>query len=141
MNLSWFNGNNSGVRFVRTILIVLLALFWVLATNHCRIETIPGLDFLVCCSHDKASPHQDNDCETDGCAQVESGLYKMENNPVSVATPTFLLANFLTPLLEELAAPETASDVLIEAAPPELSKVWQFTSRTALPPRAPSIAS
>ncbi len=129
------------VRFVKTVLIVLLALLWAAASNHCKLEQIPEWDFLACCNHEDTAPHQDDDCATDGCATVENQLYKTETAQISVAAPTLLFATFLCPLWAESSNPQTVSLVLPDAAPAELSRVWQFSYRTALPPRAPSIAS
>ena len=70
---------------------------WVLATNHCRLELLPGLAFLTCCTHETAEPtadHHENDCESDACAAVEGGLYKTESQQVAPVNPVFVL---LTP--------------------------------------------
>ena len=71
---------------------VMLMAFWLLAINHCKLEQIPGLSFLVCCDHEDAAPHQDNDCDTDGCAAVEDGLYKPEETQPGISVPVFVLA-------------------------------------------------
>ena len=129
------------VRIVKTVLIVLLALLWLGASNHCKLEEIPGFGFLTWCTHDDTAPHQDDDCETDGCATFENQLYKTENAQVSAAAPPLLFATFLSPLLAELSPSAPASHDLPDAAPMVLTRVWQFSYRTALPPRAPSLLS
>ena len=129
------------MRSVKIVLTVLLALFWVAATNHCRLEHIPGLAFMVCCDQEDSTGSQDKDCETDGCAAVENQLYKAENTQLSMPAPTFVFTLFLTPLFDELPTPAASSHVLPDAAPMQLPRVWQFFYRTALPPRAPSLAS
>jgi hypothetical protein len=133
----------SAVRFLRKTLLVLTALLWLPVSSHCQLEVIPGLEFLSCCSHAGKTPHQDNDCKTDGCENVESGFYKTEDrspdasHPVSVVMPAILVA-----LLWDASLPIPAgSNLDVSQPPPELSKVWQFASRAALPVRAPSIAS
>jgi len=126
---------------VKTVLVVLLALIWAVASNHCKLEEIPGLQFLACCDHEGAAPHQDDDCETDGCATFENQLYKSENAQLSVAAPTLLFAAFLSPPWAELSPPPAVSHVLPDAAPAVLPRIWQFSYRTALPPRAPSLLS
>ena len=113
---------------------------WLAATNHCRLEQIPGLSFLACCSHDDAAPRQDNDCDTDGCAQVENGLYKVDDIRVVSVTPLFVVAVFLLPTLEQIARSPVLA-VFSTVASPELPGTWQFSYRTALSPRAPSLAS
>jgi hypothetical protein len=129
------------VRFVRTVLIVALAFLWTAASNHCKLEQIPGLEFLSCCTHDETAPHQDDDCQDDGCATFENQLYKTENARNSLPSPALLFAAFLNPGWAELSAPRAINPVLPDAAPTGLSRVWQFSYRTALPPRAPSPAS
>ena len=118
-----------------------LAAFWLLATNHCKLEQIPGLSFLVCCDHEDAPPHQDNDCDTDGCAAVEGGFYKLEDSPPSVPAPVFIWVVSPVPALDEYARPAFARSNFSTVAPRELSVMWQFSFRAAAPPRAPSLAS
>ena len=125
---------------VKTVLILLLALFWAAASNHCKLEQVPGLDFLACSDHAKNAAPEDKGCDTDGCA-FESQLYKVENAQASLPAPVFLFTFFLNPLLDELSVPEAGSHAMPDAAPVQLARVWQFSYRTALPPRAPSLLS
>ena len=125
---------------MKTVLILLLTLFWAAASNHCKLEQVPGLNFLACPDHAKDAAPEDKSCDTDGCA-FESQLYKLEKSQASLPTPTFLFTLFLHPLLDELSAPKGSSHVLPDAAPVQLARVWQFSYRTALPPRAPSLLS
>ena len=116
---------------------VALAL-WGLATWHCTLEQVPGLKFLACCQHENSAPHQDNDCDHDGCSVVESGFYKVEEHAATVPVPLLLL-KFALPLMWEATPPTPAShSELLKCSPPELPRIWQFAYRTALPPRAPS---
>jgi hypothetical protein len=124
------------------VLIGLLALSWALASNHCKLEQIPGLAFLACCQHEEASvPHQDDNCQTDGCASFENQLYKTENAQHFLDEPTFHFSPYLNPLPGELSSSQAGRRVLPAAAPLELARFWQFSYRTALPPRAPSFLS
>ena len=129
------------VKWLRTMMTLTLAAVWLVATNHCKLELIPSLGFLVCCAHGDAAPHQDNDCDTDNCAAVEKSFYKSEDTQPSVTVPDFVLADSLTLSLDELARVSPVCFNLPAFAPPELPVTWQFSYRTALPPRAPSIAS
>ena len=128
------------VRFVKTVLILLLALVWAAASNHCKLEQIPGLALLACADHANETPSEDRGCDTDGCA-FEIQLYKTESAQASIPSPTFLFTLFLGPLFDEPVAPAAVSHVLPDAAPVVLTRVWQFAYRTALPPRAPSLLS
>jgi hypothetical protein len=132
------------VNRLKTILTLLLALFWLPVTMHCGLESLPGIEFLSCCPHDDAASqpapaHQDNDCETDACATVESGLYKQEDSTQSVSVPLLALAAWMW--AAELPADSTPDFSPASSAPPELPRRWQFSYRTALPPRAPSLVA
>src|ERR1051326_4160873 len=103
------------MRVVEKVLVVLLALLWLAATNHCRSELIPGLSFFACCEQGDGAPTQDKDCETDGCAAVESGFYKMEDGLTSVSAPPLAALTLLLPLLSLPVPP--ASIVTLDAVP------------------------
>ncbi len=114
---------------------------WLPATNHCRLEQIPGLSFLACCDHEDSAPHQDNDCETDNCAAVEEGLYKTEDCQITIRAPVFD-RSFISACLAEIPSQERQPVVnLLTTATRTLPTSWQFHFRAAAPPRAPSIAS
>lgn len=118
--------------------------FWALMTNHCGLELLSGSEFLACAPQSEATPHQPKDCgdDNDSCAAVESGLYKAEEGQIAAAkAPVFAVA-FALAVLSDLAAIESSAEQLpSDSSPPELARVWQFSFRTALPPRAPSFIS
>lgn len=123
----------------KTIALAVLAL-WGLATVHCDLEQLPGLEFLSCCDHSGTAPHQDNDCNEDACAVVESGFYQLEEQPASLPAPVLGLS-FLQSFWAATPPVALPEDVVLILVPPELPRIWQFALRTALPPRAPSLAS
>lgn len=115
---------------------------WLPASNHCRLEPLPGLAFLACCDHqEEATAHHDGDCDTDGCAAVESGFYKTTSGRIQPPTPILLTATLLTVLPDETRVLPVSCLSHSTAAPPDNSGGWQFAFRTALPPRAPSLIS
>ena len=129
------------MKWLKTVLPLALVAFWLPATLHCQLEELPGLQFLACCDHETKSPHQDDDCRTDSCAMVEDGLYKTNESTGSVVSSA-------VQLMEGFAfAPSTATQSagrhILRATdiPAELPATWQFSQRTALPPRAPSLVS
>ncbi|HEU0010867.1 MAG TPA: hypothetical protein VFT34_13705 [Verrucomicrobiae bacterium] len=137
-------GKVADVKWLKTILVMAVLAFWLPATNHCRLELIPGLEFLDCCSHsadDQASEHHENECADDLCAQVEDGLYKAETNHVVVDAPPASSLGVLPVVLEQTLSPDRANFIRPETSPPELPKTWQFSLRAAAPPRAPSVVS
>ncbi len=115
-----------------------LLVLWGLATLHCDLERVPGFGFLASCHSADASPHQDKDCDSDGCSAVESGFYKMEEQAASAPVPLLVLS-FLLPVWEATPPPARPQAAILNGSPPELPRVWQFSYRTALPPRAPSL--
>jgi hypothetical protein len=130
------------VKSFRTLLTLLLVALWPLATSHCNLEQLAGLEFLACADAVATSfPHQDTDCETDSCASIESGFYKSEDGHQVVPAPPLIPSAFLTAIMLEAARPAASQSLILDTAPPELPKVWHFTCRTALPPRAPSFVS
>jgi len=124
------------------LLMVLSVLgLWLGATNHCRLEDIPALKFLVCNPQNESGPHQDNDCEKDSCAAVEKAQYKTEKAQLKVSAPTLLLAAMFLPPVQEHADCSPSACERFPALAPELPGTWQFSYRTAAPPRAPSFLS
>ena len=122
---------------MRTAFVIALAVLWVPITSHCKLELIPGLEFLHCAGD---TPTKSN-CEGDSCQTVESGAYKTQDNDDLVPLPVVTVDLSVLVPPAEMSAPESGSVGIFTASPPELPKVWQFVYRTALPVRAPSIAS
>jgi len=129
------------VKSLRTLLTLLLVALWPLVTSHCDLEQLPGLEFLTCADAAATTAHKDDACETDSCASIESGFYKTEDGRQVVPTPPLVPSAFLTAILQQAAQPSATTSIVLDSVPPELPKVWQFSFRTALPPRAPSFVS
>jgi hypothetical protein len=128
----------------RTWVSASLAAIWVVVGAHCLLEVLPGLDFLSCCQHsqaEKCSAHDVSDCDGDGCSAIESGHYQLEK-PLSVPVPILMpLTAWLQSESESLQTLARALPVSLSTSPPDLVRVWQFSLRTALSPRAPSLVS
>ena len=112
-----------------------LALVWVPITSHCSWESVIGGDFFKC-----APVAEKGYCSDDGdsCASVESASYKTPDAAPDVSVPSFSVVLFQLPLISAPPAQQVAPTT---AAPLEIPVRWQFVSRTALPPRAPSLVS
>jgi hypothetical protein len=109
-------------------------------TLHCQLETIPGLEFLACQTTAPASK-PDSHCDTGCCAAEKSQYNKSAQLRVTLPSPE-LLSILSAPLLDLAnALPDEVSIGILTAAPPGLTACWQFSFRTALPVRAPSLAS
>jgi hypothetical protein len=137
-------GHLLAVRTIRIAMVSLLALTWVLLTSHCKIEAMPGFEFLRCATdiHAPAESESGGDpCKDVGCCSIESAQYHAPRQ--HELAPVVVLA--IVPAdnfgVVEQSLPKEVSLGILTAAPPELPTSWQFLSRTALPVRAPSLAS
>lgn len=119
--------------------LIVLAL-WGLAVMHCKLEAVPGFDFLKSCCFVDSEPSSPTDCESDGCGAVEDGGYRSEEQTASAPPPLLILA-LLSAVIEAPMPELQVCSFVSSHPPPELPKTWQFSYRTALPPRAPSFAS
>ena len=125
------------VKSLRTVITLVIVALWPLVTMHCKLETIPGLEFLRCASDTDTK----SDCQGDGCETVESALYKVPDNQ-NIAPEPVVQTVALSALLEcEDRSHDDHPGWLVTAAPPELAKAWQFSLRTAPLPGAPSFIS
>ncbi len=120
------------MRRVRSLAALLLLAFWLPATLHCDLEHAGVMEKLLAC---------DGDCETDDCAQIESGHYKPTTHAVHVSAPLLLVC--LDTVEAVIVAPADLPQYFPDdrASPPELARVWQFVFRAAPLPGAPSIVS
>ena len=132
------------VRTIRITMVSLVALTWVLLTSHCKIEAMPGFEFLRCATdvHTPAESESGGDpCKDAGCCSIESAQYHAPRH--QEIAPVVVLA--IVPAdnfgVVEKSLPREVSVGILTAAPPELPNSWQFLSRAALPVRAPSLAS
>jgi hypothetical protein len=126
-------------KLTKAFALTVLAL-WGLAAMHCTLEGVPGLDFLKSCCFAESSPAPAKDCDSDGCSEVENGNYRAEEKTAIAPQPLLVFA-LLSSAIEAPTPEFPTSFSIASKPPPELPKVWQFSHRTALPPRAPSLAS
>lgn len=122
------------------IAILLLAL-WLPATMHCALEKLPGFAFLQTCCGDNEDQQESGDCGQDVCGAVESGLYKLEDNSVSVSAKAETSGSNLGSWKMIPRSAPVQQRELPSPAPPEIAGSWQFSLRAALPVRAPSCVS
>jgi hypothetical protein len=127
-----------GVRNFRNIFFALAAFVWLPVSAHCQLETVPGLEFLRCASD---SQNSKGHCSDTGCCAAEKSQYKADQVRLTLPSPDLLPISFAPILDTANSLPAEVSVGILTPAPPQLLKTWQFASRTALPVRAPSIAS
>ena len=62
-----------GVRVLRTLLTLLLAVAWLPLTEHCQLESITGLEILRCESNVAEGAADGSHCDDVACCDWESG--------------------------------------------------------------------
>ncbi len=147
----------------RSIVALFLALLWLPATAHCRIEQLTGSALFACSDHDQdhdsdtathleASPGDGNahhrlpgsiPCDDDPCATVEDGNYRSDGWLLSLPRPEFAAwPGVLSPLASLPARRDQATRSVSpdRESPPWVPASWSFLTRTALPVRAPSLS-
>jgi hypothetical protein len=126
---------------LKTMLVVLLALLWVPIASHCALESAGWLPGFLGCAAECPADGTGSGNDGDACQSIEFAGYKPANDRLEIivqVVPTVVAD--LVESLESLASIQEISRPSTVAAP-EDPVTWQFTFRTALPPRAPSFAS
>lgn len=117
---------------------LLLALSYLPATGHCLLESAGWLPSGgECCEESSSANGSPAFPCAYGCCPSEYAVYF---SPAHVGAPLIAEVPVCVVATVELV-PKPSPPVAPESSPPELLKLWQFTSRTALPPRAPSFVS
>lgn len=122
----------SAVSRLKKIVATLLLVSWLPATSWCFVERAGWA-----VADDDGSPVGESS-QIAPCWNVSSSIYKFANHH---REPTQMPREFGAPLSNPLGLDlvQNAIDcVEFGVAPPELSKRWHFSFRTALLPRAPS---
>ena len=126
---------------LKSILALLLLGTWFPCTVRCSLEMMAMDKPPACCSEvgGKSSP-QPADSDHCVCSWMKSGGYAFSKCALSVtAQDVVTILSILSPLGEDsLTDPALPKP---NYSPPGLATFWQFSFRTALPPRAPSTAS
>ena len=132
------------LRSVWRICVLAMALLWVPLTAHCRIASLPGLEFLRCAedgdAHGNKAGTSDADCD---CCEQEHGKYHASRweNPLPDSMPDVGLPVAWANAWSALAPDETDGILTAAPHPPPRAASWIFDRRLALPVRAPSSAS
>jgi len=117
----------------------MLALF-ALASSHPLLEGLGLIHHEIAHTHEQSSSDSDHQL-ADGKVSINVNRNETQK---SLADSSFNLANILAFALVLLQHEDLSNQSSVEIAcspPPELGTTWQFSSRAALPVRAPSFAS
>ena len=123
------------VRWLYSVAASVLLAIWLPATSLCLLERANWLSNDECCpSSSEQAPTKDGN----NCCVLASAPYKAgDTRPIA---PLAILLSFFT-VAEPLAALDEPLHPALSLSPPDLPNTWQFSFRTALPPRAPSLVS
>ena len=132
---------NTHVSQLKTIVAAVYLVLWLPLTSHCLLEGAGLMPDILRCSDTCAPNGKDQGCEADACCSLESAAYKVDCERPAVITP--VLGSLLPVLFHSVEPPAAPQNSLgfLTIASPELPVTWQFSYRTALPPRAPSLVS
>lgn len=119
---------------------MMLAL-WLPATSLCLVERAGWISNDDCCPSSSEKTPSSQPSSHSACCTLVSGSYKVVDHQ-SVTTISPVVVAVLLTRLGGFALLADASFVVPRTAiPPDLPVSWQFSFRTALPPRAPSFVS
>jgi len=125
----------------KTLAAVVLLVLWLPASMHCAMDRVGLLESEPGCCADKPAqaPHADQ-CG-DRCVVLDGGIHKLGGELLKDPAPVLLLA--LDWFVSEVRESKAVRQISPPAAdfPPVYSRTWQFVTRAALPPRAPSPVS
>lgn len=119
------------------IAMVMLAA-WMPAASLCLAECAGLVERGDCCPEESSG---NADTIAHSCCLLASGSYKSDTQRLSVVAPDALANPQLLSLVSVAPLSSNLASPLPALPPPELPVTWQFSFRTALPPRAPSLAS
>jgi hypothetical protein len=116
------------VGLVKVITAVVLLAVWLPATSHCLLEHALVIPKDECC------PSEPSEKSGSVCCSLAAGNYKVEQADLVLFAST-MRADTPIGFSTRISEPQ------ITAGVPHYQSSWQFLQRTALPVRAPSIAS
>ncbi|MDO8544817.1 MAG: hypothetical protein Q7S40_30605 [Opitutaceae bacterium] len=118
-----------------------LLAFWLLATQHCRLEAA-GLIEPHAVADQTCCPGGEAHCSHDGCDTVENEGYRIDSDSAVIPAPQFAAClclicwNLSVPSFEIREGDASSSENF--ERPLNWVPTWQFVQRAALLPRAPS---
>ncbi|MEO6035885.1 MAG: hypothetical protein ABIQ35_11565 [Verrucomicrobiota bacterium] len=128
---------------LQKILTIVLLVAWLPTSSHALLE-YAGLIHGHLFDHDSAAPvPHDHDSESHEAAD---GKFASSSTRVGISRPDFMAMPVLIcaqglDWFSQCYVAATSSLAPSGTAPPQLSHRWQFSFRTALPARAPSLVS
>jgi hypothetical protein len=117
----------------------LILAIWLPATSLCLVEKAGWLSADDCCQKNSPDSNPASSAEDSACCALGSSSYKANEDErlISLSCDFVLTPALVLPSLEA----DHCFHVAGTKAPVHLSVSWQFSSRAALLPRAPSFVS
>lgn len=130
------------MKALKTIVTMLLVAVWLPESSHALLESLE----LIHQQHgqaDSSSQGGDSHEAADGNCRVESNHVQVPQPELSGSLLPWELADYSLSVAALIETSLTLPSGLAPpgTAPPQLSHCWQFSFRTALPARAPSLIS
>ncbi len=127
------------VQRIKAAVALMLALVWLPAVSCCLIDASGLLGKRDCCSKEHSHSVPGN-CDKP-CGTLASATYLSQQDQLLIIAPVAVLLFDCATFLVEVQQSAGIGHEQPATAPPDLPVSWQFSFRTALPPRAPSFAS
>jgi len=138
---AWLFGIPFSVQRIKATVALMLALVWLPAVSCCLIDASGLLGKRDCCSkeHSPSVPSPGN-CDQP-CGVLASATFLPQQHQLLIIAPVGVALFDCAEFLLEVQRSAGIGREHPATAPPELAGHWQFSFRTASPPRAPSFAS
>ena len=134
----------NSVRRFRNLFFALAAFLWLPVSAHCQLEALTGVNFLACETDSICHNGSQSGSDNADCCSVENSQYHAApirgQQPLPHWLPVVSKA-LIQPAASALIAENDAGILTLTAGPFELLPSRHFLLRTALPVRAPSLAS
>jgi hypothetical protein len=128
------------VKWLKNVVAKLLLVLWMPATMCCALERAGVPFFDNCCADETSRDSPQPPCTDKSCCLLDSGRFTAQITPPLAVMPLETVVLVPWVLLGASQRPQPASQ-FSDLAPPDLPVTWQFSLRTALLPRAPSLIS
>ena len=116
-----------------------MAVLYLPTTAHCLLEHAGVVVLENCCPASECDREEETVPGPTGCCPIEFAVYFAPQK--AVLTSPLVVEFPSTVHSVEIALPEPSILITPTQRPPDLVNSWQFSFRTALPPRAPSLVS
>jgi hypothetical protein len=128
------------VKRLKVIVAVMLLAIFSLASSHALLESFELIHHDESHSHAESPASPNSHDVADGICRVDSHRAQVQKSFADVQTELSKIFTLVSYSLQQNSE-QAAAKVEICSPPLELKTSWQFSARTALPSRAPSIAS